>query len=425
MYIKAYGRSDIGRERSNNEDNLKILCPPHPPVGLFVVADGVGGNKHGEVASRLFVEGVEQRIRAAADSFARYRIESDREMRDDLLHMLEQIVDQTGLAIYRATQDNPDLEGMATTGVVIVMVEQGVFIAHAGDSRAYLLRGDQTYQLTEDHTLANRFLKDGLINQEDLTHFPFTNVLTRSFGGSPHVDIDTLFVQTEPGDRFVLCSDGLHNYVEGEELLPFSKGCGDGRELVEVLIKEANERGGEDNITVAVVEVTDQQEAAANPDRVDLETRLRFLQKLFLFQTFTEQELLRVMRIIYTERHARGAVIIQEGAPGNELYVVVDGSVDVTLEGEYLTTIGAGGHFGELALLDNHPRSASILARTDVTLLTIVRDDFNRLVREEHALAVKLLWCFLQNVAGRMRELSVEVKDLNKELSNFKTRFRG
>ena len=419
MQIRAFGRSDLGRVRESNEDNMVIECPPLPPVGLFVVADGVGGHKHGEIASKMFVDGVQERLRASADAFARYRLDCDREMRDELLHLLEKVVDQAGCSIYKASQDHAQLQGMCTTGVVVVMVDQGVFIAHAGDSRAYLVRGDQTYQLTEDHTLANRFLKDGLINREDLPNFPFTNVLTRSFGSSPHIDIDTLFVQTEAGDRFILCSDGLHNYIEGEELLTMSKGCADGRQFVEQLISAANERGGEDNITVALVEVTSQEEAKA--PTVDLNRQIIFLRSLFLFREFNDQELLRVMRIIYTERRARGDVIIKEGTEGNELYILIEGQVDVTLEGEHLVTLGPGAHFGELALIDNTTRSASVSARTEATLLTIVRADFNRLIYEDQVLAVKLLWSFLQNVGGRVRELSIEVKNLNQQLAGFRT----
>lgn len=410
MYIRAYGRSDVGRVRKSNEDNLVIMCPPNPPVGLFVVADGVGGNKHGEVASSLFVQYIAQRVQAAADAFARYKLDDDRALRDELLHLLEQIVDQTNQAIFQQAQKEPAFEGMSTTGVVVVMVEHGVFIAHAGDSRVYLLRDEQTYQLTEDHTLANRFLRDGLIDHQDLPHFPFNDVLTRSFGSSPHVDIDTLFMQTEPGDRFVLCSDGLHKYIDGDGLMPLSVQYDNGHDFAERLIQEANDRGGEDNVTVAVVEVT--SEEVHTQKQINLQTRLDFLKQLFLFRSFSEQELLRVMRIIYTERYTQGQFIIREGEPGNELYVIIDGSVDVTLEGAHLTSLGVGSHFGELALVDGHPRSASISARTDVSLLTIVRDDFNRLLREDHTLGVKLLWSFLQNVAGRVRSLSFELKEL-------------
>jgi serine/threonine protein phosphatase PrpC len=340
-------------------------------------------------------------------------------MRDELLHLLEGIVDRAGCAIYKAAQQRPELSGMCTTGVVLVFVEQGVFIAHAGDSRAYLLRGNQTYQLTEDHTLANRFLKDGLIGEADLPDFPFTNVLTRTFGSSPHIDIDTLFVQVEVGDRFILCSDGLHNYIQSYEFQSMGEGCGDSGEFLDRLIAEANLRGGEDNITVAVVETSSTGSSGQYAPSVDLDRQLEFMRSLFLFRNCNEQELLKVMRIIYTERRFEGDVIIQEGTEGQELYTLIEGSVEVTLEGEHLVTLSPGAHFGELALIDNTVRSASITARSDVTMLVLGREDFNRLLQEDHSLAVKLLSSFLQKVNGRVRELSVEVKNLSKELAAY------
>jgi CRP-like cAMP-binding protein len=123
------------------------------------------------------------------------------------------------------------------------------------------------------------------------------------------------------------------------------------------------------------------------------------------------------MRIVYEVRKSAGEVIIEEGTEGREIHIVVQGWVDVSVKGEPLTTIGVGGHFGELALIDDQKRSATVTAREDVVLLTIHRKDFFNLVQTEHSIASKLLWCFLKNVAGRLRELSDEVAELHQKLA--------
>ncbi len=411
MRIRAYGRSDHGRVLPRNQDSLVVYCPPDAEVGIFVVADGTGDPSHGHEASRFFTEHVSKHILQARDIFLRYTAASDREQRDYVLQELEKIVDGVSQELYQRIEQRPEWQGISTTGVVLVLVNEGAFIAHAGDSRAYLLRRDAIYQLTEDHTLVNRFLKDGLLDNQKLQHFPFRNVLTRAFGTSPRVDIDTLFVQLEPGDRFVLCTDGLTGYLRNEELEAQGQTFELPQHFVEGLIDHANQCGGEGNITVAVVDVI---EADEKRDALKLQKKIEFLRSLFLFQDFTDPELIRALRTIYVVKKKEKELIIEEGTWGNELFVLVEGLVDVMVDGENLTSVGPGGHFGELALIDDHYRSASIIARTDVILLAMTRENFLRLLEDDARLANKILWRFLRNMAGRVRDLSAEVSSLRK-----------
>ena len=419
MEVHVSGKSDVGRVRSVNEDNHLVCWPVLPGVGVFVVADGVGGAKHGEVASDMFVQEVGRRVMRSGQEFSYYDITSARVTREKLLSMLSSIIKQTNRRIFGLSQQDPELEGMCTTGVVMVLANDGVFLAHAGDSRCYLIRGGQIHQLTHDHTLANQLISNGLLDASQLEDFPFSHVITRSFGSKSSVEFDTLFLESAPGDRFVLCTDGLHNHMTPEEVMQESLRFQDPEMLVDRLIAEANARGGKDNITVVVIDkasATFEAETAI----LTLERKLDVMRRLFLFMELNDEELMRVMQIVYSMRKSRGEIIIREGASGNEFFIVIEGLVDISLEGRYLTSIAPGGHFGEMALIDDHFRSATATAKTDVVLLTIQRDDFQTLLETEGDMVKKLLFCFLGNLAGRVRDLSCEMVELNEELSVLK-----
>jgi CRP-like cAMP-binding protein len=233
-------------------------------------------------------------------------------------------------------------------------------------------------------------------------------MLTRSLGTNAHVEVDTTFVQVEPGDRFVLCSDGLHRYLGGAEVREASSQSAGATDLVERLIREAKARGGRDNVTVVCVEAAGDGGGASLALRQEIE----LLQGTFLFAGLTEQEVVRVMRILYADRWRAGETIIREGEPGRELYIVAEGEVDVTLRGAHLSTVGAGGHFGELALIDNEVRSATVTARTNVTLLRVEQSAFSDLLHADDQLGRKLLWRFLRSVTAHLRALSREVASL-------------
>ena len=416
--ITVHGKTDPGQVHRKNEDSLFVHSDLESGVAFFAVADGVGGNKNGEVASGLFVDAVSRRLMAHEHEFAAYSPQRDKELRDRLLQLMERLVAEAGAEVYEAAHGNPSLNGMNTTGVVMALVDQGMFVANVGDSRAYLLRGEKLYQLTEDHTMFARALQEGLVTLDQKEDFPFAGVLTRAFGSEPMVDIDTLFVRTLESDRFVLCSDGMYQHVGDEQLVQLSRANPRSHAMAECLVSEANRGGGTDNITVVVADVTRQFDST---QAVELPRQLRTLQSFFLFHDLTDVELMRVLRIVYTLRIGRGEVVIQEGNVGNELFMLVDGQVDATLQGEKLATLTAGNHFGELSLIDDQRRSATIIAVTDVVLLTISRQDFVALITDEPVLANKLLWSFLKNVSKRVRVLSVQVKGLQQYIAASQT----
>ena len=228
------GLSDPGRRRRRNEDSF-VVEPP-----LFVVADGMGGAQAGEVASRL-----------AASAFREFHEADDLEASE----RVTAIVQEANRRIYDRAAEDRSVSGMGTT-VTAALVEEGrITIGHVGDSRAYRFRGGELEQLTDDHSLVADLVRGGRLSPEEADTHPQRSVITRALGTDPQVDVDTTTVDAEPGDVFLLCSDGLTSMVSDEEILRIVSVTDSLDAAAAELVKAANRSGGEDNITVVLFRV--------------------------------------------------------------------------------------------------------------------------------------------------------------------------
>ncbi len=251
MKMRSVGRTDVGRRRPHNEDSLLV----DDELGLYVVADGVGGNAKGEVASAESVDLVHSWVKRWRKTLDTNVASPSEESVSLVRRMLESAVQSACYMVFGMGQLDPRQKGMSSTLSSLLVSGGSGFIAQVGDSRVYLCRGGKVVQLTEDHTLVNFRLKLGLITPEEAENAPGKNVITRAVGHQDYVEVDTLDLAVHPGDRFMLCSDGLHGYLQDGELERLLVGPAD---LVAVrLIELANGRGGKDNVTVVVADVTD------------------------------------------------------------------------------------------------------------------------------------------------------------------------
>ena len=236
MPVASYAvASDTGRRRLRNEDNY-VVAPP-----LFAVADGMGGAQAGEVASRLAASALE-----AGDS-------------DGLqgLERLDALIQEANRRIYDRASTDPSASGMGTTMTVALVEGMTVAIGHVGDSRAYLVRGERMEQLTEDHSLVNELLKSGKLSEEEAHVHPQRSVITRAVGTDPDVDVDAFTIEAEEDDVFLICSDGLTDMVEDEEILEVvHSNRQDLEKAVKALVSAANRGGGEDNITAVAFRIS-------------------------------------------------------------------------------------------------------------------------------------------------------------------------
>lgn len=233
--------TDVGLRREENQDSYGIVSGP--TWKLFIVADGMGGVQGGAVASRLVISTVEKNLKNAPNL---------------TLEDVVAAIDEANAIIYQKGQSDEKLIGMGTTFVAFLYLGSELFVINVGDSRGYLIRNRQCQVLTEDHTLVQELLRSGAITPDQAAHHPVSHMLTRSIGPTESVDVDVYQFEDGPyaNDKFLLCSDGLHNLVSEIELAEIvSKKSTD--DAAQILIDLANERGGTDNITVIIVSCTD------------------------------------------------------------------------------------------------------------------------------------------------------------------------
>ncbi|MGD8860790.1 MAG: Stp1/IreP family PP2C-type Ser/Thr phosphatase [Myxococcales bacterium] len=251
----AFGATDVGRRRLSNEDAFLVDMT----LGLFVVADGMGGHNAGEVASEEAVDavhGVVRREAASLDQVAQLPPGASGSMPPPMQkaqRVMESAVQAATYMVFGLGEANPDQKGMGTTISALLVRGTYAITAQVGDSRIYHLRGGRVQQLTEDHTLVAWQIKKGLITEEEARHSKQKNVITRAVGSREYVQVDTRSIEVRPGDRFLLCSDGLHGYVEEREVGDLLAGTVE--EAAQRAIDLANQRGGRDNITAVVVEL--------------------------------------------------------------------------------------------------------------------------------------------------------------------------
>lgn len=249
--VRSFGLTDVGRRRPHNEDAFTT----DDALGLFVVADGVGGHAKGEVASseatdqiRGFVsQGREVVTRSVAHPEARENV-------DELRRLLESAVQSACYIVFGMAEQDPAQKGMSTTISALLVAGRHAVTAQVGDSRIYRVRGGIGVQLTEDHTLVNYKLKRGEISPDQARTMKGKNVITRAVGHKEFVDVDTGVVDVASGDRYLLCSDGLHGYLEEGEIEAVLTD-GPLEEAPARFVALANSRGGKDNVTVVVVTV--------------------------------------------------------------------------------------------------------------------------------------------------------------------------
>ncbi|MGF1467250.1 MAG: Stp1/IreP family PP2C-type Ser/Thr phosphatase [Sandaracinaceae bacterium] len=251
MGARAVGRSDVGRRRSSNEDAFLL----DDQIGLYVVADGMGGHAAGEIASTEAVESGMGMVRRGYSTVEQFLVEGPTaESLRAVERLLESAVQMATYMVFAIAQNHPTQKGMGTTVSALLVMEDHAVTAQVGDSRIYLVRQENAYQLTEDHTLVAWQLRQGIINEAEAALSPHKNVITRAVGSRDYVQVDTQTIEIGPGDRFLLCSDGLHGYLEEEEIPELLQPSAP--TAVANLIDLANERGGRDNITAVVVDIT-------------------------------------------------------------------------------------------------------------------------------------------------------------------------
>lgn len=248
MRVVAAGLSDVGCVRKHNEDNLLVDME----LGLFLVADGLGGHAAGEVASRIVVEKVEEFINQTAERDRTWPLEYDARIPYDG-NRLKAALLLSDRAILDDIRENPERESMGSTVVACLVKDGHVTMAHVGDSRAYLLNRNGMRQVTRDHSWVADQVENGILTAEEARKHPFRNVITQALGNGGELEIAIQEIQATEMDRLLLCSDGLSGMVSDDEIWAIVQGSDSLTIAAEQLVRRALENGGEDNVTVVLV----------------------------------------------------------------------------------------------------------------------------------------------------------------------------
>lgn len=256
MRIQVGARTDLGRVRSNNEDSFKLV----PELNLFILSDGMGGEAHGEVASNLAVEAIAAHCLESGPKPDLPVLVDPRPDLDAKTNRLASAVQLANKMIYESAQKHPAQRGMGATVVAIWINDQRLSVAHVGDSRLYLLRAGDFQQITEDHSLVAEQVRRGILTREQAEASDMQSVLIRALGIEPEVQVDADEHLLMEGDVLVLCSDGLSRMVSDLEIASTLLSQHGMQPAADRLIELANEYGGEDNVSVVLVQVAPRPE---------------------------------------------------------------------------------------------------------------------------------------------------------------------
>ena len=413
MELTFAAATDVGRQRNHNEDNFLI----DKKLRLFLVADGMGGHAAGEVASSIAVHEVRDAIHNNRDLIDRYRVDHPGVQSYEILQVLEHAVQAACGAVHARAQAEQDKRGMGTTATVLLIAGGGDhlrgFVAHVGDSRCYLARQNQCHVLTEDHSLMNELVRRGKLNREQIESSPYKqykNAVTRAVGVYSSVEVDTFDFDILPGDRLLLCTDGMYAYIDEDEL-PKQLADGDVKDVPRRLVDRANAGGGHDNITSVVIRVGETTSAELAPRNTEVSLKLEVLKGMQMFRFLSYKELVRVGTIAEMIELQTDQVVFSQGQPGDAMYVVVSGSVRLAKGDKVVAELGKGHHFGEMSLVDRSTRSLTATAAEQTRLVVISRADFYDIIKREPASAVKMLWSFVQVLGQRLRKTTNDLSD--------------
>ncbi len=383
LQIHGLGATDMGLTRTNNEDAFHV----DDTLGLYIVSDGMGGAASGEVASSLAVEEVARQL--VAQRAAIEAIRTGDEDFQQLRGLLRKAVLAANKAVYDEGQRLSQHKGMGCTLTCLLVVAGHGMLAHVGDSRAYLLREGTAHQLSNDHTLAAELVRSGAIPPEKLRTHMYAHVLSRVIGHQTGVEVDLLPLSVLPGDRLLLCSDGLSQYLELDQVAT-ELGSDDFNGLPARLIAHANSAGGRDNITLVLVEA--HLGAVPLPPRLqEVPSKLAALRRSFLFQGLEFAELSRVLHVCQTRSFDADKVVFECGAESSGLFVLLEGELHLEHPRLGRLAVRPGRSLGAGSLMEPQKVRSRVVVHSGARALFLPGERFRTLCRERPRLGQTLL----------------------------------
>lgn len=395
MKLRAAAISDRGLKREGNEDQYLI----DESKGLYIVCDGMGGHSAGEVAAERAIDFAAGHVSKSVEALSSAASKPDGFFR--VMRVAEEAVQVANLGVHQLAESSTELSGMGTTMTMLIIVEGKAVIAHVGDSRLYLKRGGEIHQLTVDHTLANDMLLAGALSKEEAAKSRFQHVLTRSIGSREFVEVDTLLFDLLPGDRFLLCSDGLSNYFKEPAVVASFLERPEIISRPESLIDFAKEAGGDDNITAVVVEAVPDAESEFVPDA---DQKVRALKDSFLGRKLSIRRLLHLLTVTSVIHCSAGKELVTIGKKCPGMFLVLEGTLNVQDDDIVGGSLEPGDCFGHETLIAPAKSPASIVAQGPAKVMLVDRKKFNSLTKRLPRLGNALL----RNLSRFLSEKMVE-----------------
>ncbi len=395
MRVLGTGMSDTGVIRPNNEDYFHV----DNELSLYIVCDGVGGSKCGEVASKMAAESCAEFIRNNKRLISDYYCTNDESLVIDLMH---HAISEACLKVYTAGMNSKKYSGMATTLTALLFLNQKAVLGHVGDSRCYLARNNQVHAVTEDHTLGKEMRERGSMSEEEIKSQKLDHILNRCIGHYQNVEIDTLFFDILPGDQLILCSDGLHNYLrEPIQLLPMLESDEQSTSLKRML-EFAIHSGGRDNITAILVEMKLEESLYMNfdVDKAELLNDFLFLSNIYLFKNLNFIRMNRILNKCETREFEEGAIVCPKGESPKGIYILFNGQIE--MEDIEHHELQRGDYFGHQSLMFDHKLPYNVKATKKSSLLYISSTNYQKLCRTHPKFGVKLLENFLHGCEAKL-----------------------
>ena len=395
MHYKAFGKTHTGKIRATNEDYYLL----NDDMGIYIICDGVGGPPEEAVASQLAAETVMTDLCAHNDVITRYAMDPSPENRRVMTGLCRSAIQAACRKVYDARRTIPRQRGMSTTCAMLVLAGSHALLAHVGDSRAYLIRSGRAWQMTEDHSFGlEQFHLD---MGTDLVPQDINSPVTRFLGQYPSVEVDILDVELMSGDRFILCSDGLGDYLTPRTLLKLADQV-EADKLPAKLLRMANRKGGKDNSTCIVIDLEDVGMVEGQMNAME---KIKALRQIPFFESLGFLELVKVLNLLHMRRIAKGDSVIRKDEAGLLFYVMMDGAAEVKCGRKRIACLGPGDFFDETHFADGTSGKGKlkIVTTERTSVLAIRKADFNSLMFDQLQLSQKVLVSFCQVLSSRKR----------------------
>jgi serine/threonine protein phosphatase PrpC len=400
--LKSAALTQMGAKHQQNDDSVLL----DEQEAIYIICDGVSEGGQGKLASELITKIIQEKLIQANFEFNKRSTELVGTKR---LHAMQEVMQNTFAeaqsTLSKLAQNNSQYKVAATTCIALWFNGRFAILGHIGDSRAYLFRAGKLYQLTRDHSGLDELLKMGMPMEVAIKN-PLARTLTRAFGNAQFNQPDLLKIEFEPNDALFLCTDGVysalnttqamtsfvHDLIQEKPLSSWidqcSKTSGDDSTLIQIHFKEIDE------INLAGIQASD---------------RIHLVQKTPLSKYLDYVQQSHVAAICEIKNVKAGEVVIQEGADGDCMYIIANGSLGIESKGKKLKEFGAGEFFGEIALVQKSKRTATAIAKKDTVLLSLSRQDLEEVFKKDPLIETRFYKAMLETVLSRVVDLSAQI----------------